>query len=72
MSRIGIAISWVASAAAILLLAWAGYIIYDTKGDEIGIGPAAVRVTGAAVIWVFGQGIRRLCGRLMTLQSHDE
>ena len=63
MAWIGIVISWIASVAALLLLVWAGYIIYETNGEEIGIGPAAIRITGAAVIWILGQGIRRLCDR---------
>src|SRR5215218_6609457 len=55
MAWIGIVISWIASVATLLLLVWAGYIIYETNGEEIGIGPAAIRVRGAAVIWIWAK-----------------
>jgi hypothetical protein len=56
LANVGTVISWIASAAAIVLLAWAAYIIYvnyDNHDQQIGL--AAIWLTAGAVVWLFGQ-----------------
>ena len=67
----GIFVSWLASATAVLLLIWAAYILYQTNGVEI--GPAAMLIAGAALVWVIGQGISYLCNEtdVEAVESRD-
>jgi hypothetical protein len=60
LADFGVFVVWLSSSLAVLLVAWAGYLLYQSSGQEA-LGPAAIRLSGAAVVWLIGQGIRFLC-----------
>ena len=60
LADFGVFVIWLSSTIAVLLIAWAGFLLYESSGQEA-LGPAAIRLSGAAVVWLIGQGISFLC-----------